>query len=323
VVVSGVNGAHELSTDGGATFSPISGGATGLPAGAFISIIRQDPVVADRYYAGGRTKLYRTNNNGTSWTALDDPFGSNVFTEFAIAPSSNTTIYATSGVDLAKSTNGGTSFTDITGSLPTDQASISKIVVSNTNANKVWITFSGYAEGHKVYKSTDGGSSWTNISAGLPNIPFTTMVYQDDSAADNIYVGGDIGVYFINNVTPSWIPHSNGLANAQVKDLRIFYNTTPNKLRAATYGRGTWQVDVITAPCNTTISEVCTSGPCLLGSGLYQAQNTITYDGVSGDYVIRNEQNVILSAGTGTELTKNFGVELGSALEINSTGCTP
>ncbi len=318
IVVTGTNGTHELSTNGGLSFSSIS---VGLPQGAFFSAIRQHPILGDTYLVGGRGDFYRSNNNGTSWIKLGEPFGGDIITEFTVAKSDTSIVFATSGTALAKSTNGGATWSNITGTLPTGSAMITKIAFSDTDANKVWVTFSGYSAGNKVFKSINGGTTWANISSGLPNIPINTIVYENGTAADNIYIGADYGVFFINNMVSSWIPHSNNLPNAQVKDLRIFYGTTPNKIRAATYGRGAWEVDVMTAPCNMTIAEVCNTGPCLFASGLHQAENTISYDGLTGNFVIRNDANVILSAGTSTDLIKNFQVDSGSILEINTTGC--
>jgi photosystem II stability/assembly factor-like uncharacterized protein len=319
IVVTGTNGSHELSTDGGLTFTNIAGS---LPQGTFFSPIRQHPTLGDTYFAGGRPNLYRSDNNGSSWQTLGEPFNGDPIAEFTVSESNASVIFATNNLILSKSTDGGVTWNDFTGTLPTNLAMISKIAISATDANKVWVTFSGYSAENKVYKSIDGGTSWTNISKGLPNIPINTIVYEKGTAADNIYIGADFGVFFINNAVSSWIPHSNGLANAQIKDLRIFYGSSPHKIRAATYGRGAWEVDVLTAPCNATIAELCNTGPCLFASGLYQAENTISFDGLTGDFVIRNDNNVILSAGTSIELVKNFQVDGGSILEINVVGCS-
>jgi len=324
IVVTGTDGSHELSADGGLTYNPIF---NGIPKGAFFSPIQQHPTNGDTYFVGGRLKFYRSVNNGTTVDSSAVVFGtdpdSHRISEFAVATSNPMIIYATNGVDISKSSDGGITWNVVAGSISLPvTAMISKIAISDTDANKFWITYSGYSAGNKVFKSINGGTSFTNISSGLPNIPINTIVYENGTAADNIYIGADYGVFFINNAISSWIPHSNGLAKAQVKDLRIFYGTTPNKLRAATYGRGAWEVDVVTAPCNATITENCNTGPCLFASGLHQAAGTISYDGLTGDFVIRNDAHVILSSGTSTDLIKRFQVDAGSILEINTTGCS-
>lgn len=243
MVGSYVYGEYYRSTNGGASFTGIN---TGIPSGTeWLSVIHQDPVTATTYYAGGRTALYRTTNSGTNWSALGTPTGTGAILEFAIAPSNNQVIYAlkagTNGV--SKSTNGGTSFTAVSTGLPTT-VQPTGIAISNTDPNVAFVTYSGYGASTKVYKTTNGGTSWTNLSTGLPNIPVNCVVYTNGSTDDAIYVGTDMGVYYKNN-TSAWIAFNTGLPNCAVTDLEIYYST--GRLRAATFGRGTWDSDLYTA----------------------------------------------------------------------------
>ena len=240
MVGSYVYGEYYRSTNGGGAFTSIN---SGLPAGnEWLSVIHQDPVTAATYYAGGRTALYRTTNSGTGWSALGTPTGSGSVMEFAVAPSNNQIIYAAKqGTNaISKSTNGGTSFTAVSSLLPT-AVTPTYIAVSNTDPNVVFVTYSGYNASNKVYKSINGGTSWTNLSTGLPNVPVNCVVYQNGSA-DAIYIGTDIGVFYRDNTTGAWIEFSTGLPRTQVSDLEIYYAT--GRLRAATYGRGTWDSDL-------------------------------------------------------------------------------
>ncbi|MFK7771336.1 MAG: T9SS type A sorting domain-containing protein [Saprospiraceae bacterium] len=252
IVITGTNGSHQLSTNGGTSFSDI---ITGLPSGSsnaeFYSPIRQDPTVATRIYAGGRINLYRSNNMGTTWVSTGaTPFGSTTsdrIIEFNVAPSDNTVIYALKGTAIAKSSDSGATWTNITGTLPTGSASLTKVAISDTDSDKAWVTFSGYSSANKVFKTTDGGGTWINISTGLPNLPANTIVYRNGSGAtvDEVYIGMDIGVYRYDNSLSSWEAYSTSLPNVRVRDLKIYYPTS--KLRAATYGRGTWESPLATA----------------------------------------------------------------------------
>ncbi len=114
----------------------------------------------------------------------------------AVAPSNPQIIYVLKGNLISKSTNGGTSFSNITGTLPTNLAFPTNLAVSNTDDKKVWVTFSGYAANEKVYKSIDGGTSWINVSAGLPNIPMNTIAYTNNSPTDAVYLGADKGILY-------------------------------------------------------------------------------------------------------------------------------
>ncbi|GAB3219797.1 hypothetical protein [Spirosoma arcticum] len=274
IITSNPNGAFALSNDGGVNRSDI----TGLPAGTeFFSPIHQDPVNAATVYAGGRARLYRSTsvltNPDAAWTALGTPAGEGGIQRFEIAPSNNRVIYVLKGGNtISKSTNGGTSFANITGTLPIGDAQVTNLCVSNTDANKVWVTFSGYNAAAKVYKSVNGGATWTNISAGLPNIPMNTIVYLNNSASDAVYVGADIGVYYFDNTTP-WTSFFTGLPNTHVNDLEIYYPT--GKIRAATYGRGLWESNLfdrsipvvsLTAPDSVASEPPHSSGGGRLGA---------------------------------------------------------
>jgi len=237
-----VYGDYYRSTNGGGAWTSIN---TGLPAGEWLCSWHQDPVSATTLYAGGRAALYRTTNSGTNWSALGTPTGTGNIEEFVIAPSNNQIIYSIkSGTNaVSKSINGGTSFTAVSTGLPTTIAPTG-ITVSNTDPNIVFVTYSGYSAANKVFKSINGGTSWTNISAGLPNIPVNCIVFQNGSTSDAIYIGTDVDVFYRNNST-AWISFDTGLPNVSVRDLEIFYST--GRLRAATYGRGTWDSDLYTS----------------------------------------------------------------------------
>ena len=147
---------------------------------------------------------------------------------------------------VSKSTNGGTSFTAVSAGLPTT-VQPTWIAVSNTDPNVVFVVYSGFLATGKVFKSTNGGTSWTNLSTGLPNIPVNCVVYENGAAGgDGIYIGTDLGIYFRDNSMSSWVDFSSGLPNNAVTDLEIYYGN-PKILKAATFGRGTWQSDLYTS----------------------------------------------------------------------------
>ena len=254
-----VYGEYLRSTNSGTSWTAIN---TGLPFGGggnedWLCAWHQDPTTATTLYAGGRTALYKSTNTGTSWSAVGTPTGTGNVTEFVIAPSNNQIIYAIkSGTNaVSKSTNGGTSFTAVSTGLPTTVAPTS-ITVSNTDPNVVFVTYSGYSGANKVFKSTNGGTSWTNISTGLPNIPVNTIVFQNGSSNDAVYIGTDVGVYYKDNTTP-WIAFNTGLPNVSVRDLEIYYPTS--RLRCATFGRGTWDSDLYSAVAAVPVASFTAS----------------------------------------------------------------
>jgi len=241
------------STNGGTSFSNI---ADPSGQGEWVSPVKQDPTAATTVYAGGRAALNRTTNitaATVAWTNLGTPTGTGSIVEFAIAPSNNQVIYAVkSGTNaISKSTNGGTSFTAVSTGLPTNVAP-TWVAVSNTNPDVVFVTYSGYGATSKVFKSTNGGGAWTNISSGLPNIPVNCIVYSNGTD-DGVYVGTDIGVFYRDNSMTTWVDFNSGFPRVAVRDLEIYYPT--GKLRAATYGRGTWESDLYSSTPSVPVAS--------------------------------------------------------------------
>ncbi len=249
------NGNFVRSTNGGASYSSATSGITG--SGAWVTPWKQDPLVATRLYCG-RSQMFVSNNLGSSWTPLTATGGGGAITEFAIAPSNNQVIYVIHGTNtvLRKTTDGGVTWTAAT-ALPAGAGAPTFITISPTDPNKLWVTVSGYSAGNKVYLSTNGGTTWTNISSNLPNLPANCSVYQPGSS-DLIFVGMDVGVYYKDNSSSNWTLYNIGLPNTPISDMEIS-PAAPGLLRAATYGRGVYQVDIIQTTA-APVSNFTTSG---------------------------------------------------------------
>ena len=232
------NGSFNRSTDGGATWNAIVTGMSGT--GAWVTPWHQDPLVANTLY-GGRAQMFKTTNQGTNWSQMGTLGGSGSIVEFAVAPSNSQVIYVIRGNALYKTINGGGAWTLITGTLPTGSAQMTWVAVKDTDPNMVFVTFSGYSAGNKIFKSTDGGTTWVNYSTGLPNLPTNCVTYWNGSN-DGVYVGCDVGVYFRDAAAASWTLYNTNLPNVQISDLAIFYPF--GKLRASSYGRGVWEADL-------------------------------------------------------------------------------
>jgi PKD repeat protein len=203
------------------------------------------------------------------------PPAAGTITEFAIAPSNNQVIYALKDGSggVSKSTNGGTAFTSC--ATPTTAASPTWVAISNTDPNVVFVVYSGYSATNKVFKSTNGGTSWTNISTGLPNVPVNCIVYQNGAAGgDGVYIGTDVGVYYRDNGTNGWIDFSSGLPNCAVTDLEIYYAT--NRLRAATFGRGTWDSDLYSSVPTAPVASFTANNTTICVGQSVQFTNTST-----------------------------------------------
>ncbi len=121
---------------------------------------------------------------------------------------------------------------------PTKLAIITGIAVDPLNANRIWITYTGYWDQYKVWYSGDGGTSWVNADPrhDLFNIPVNAIVYQEGTN-DRLFIGTDAGVY-MSEKGGKWQKFGY-LPNVRVTEMKI--NKSINKLRVATYGRGLWE----------------------------------------------------------------------------------
>jgi len=209
--------------------------------------------------------ILKSTDDGLTWSIImdGDVGASDVFYRVRIAPSDPQTIYASTIGQIFRTNDGGSTWTEITAGLPYPDpvGGISDIAISNIDPQKVWVTFSGYADSEKVYQSDDGGTTWNNFSGTLPNIPVDCIAFQRD-ASNMIYIGTDFGVFYRNDDVSDWQSFNNGLPNVMVDDLQVLYSF--NKLRAATYGRSIWEatlpISAATANDAGLVSVVSPSG---------------------------------------------------------------
>ncbi|MGD0366360.1 MAG: choice-of-anchor D domain-containing protein [Acidobacteriaceae bacterium] len=113
-----------------------------------------------------------------------------------------------------------------------------------------------------LYRSTDAGAHWTDISSNLPPAP-ANSVLVDPNNANIVYVALDTGVYVTQNVAncasftgACWNIDGSGLPNAPVMSLMSYNQGATQTLRAATWGRGIWQVNLATAGIAPTAATI-------------------------------------------------------------------
>ncbi len=150
-----------------------------------------------------------------------------------------------------------------------DGFDISSIYVDphDSTGNTLYVAMQGFitgtSTGFLVYRSTDGGAQWIQIAANLPDAPMNSILV-DPNDANTVYVALDTGVYVTRNInlcTDSsqrcWSVYGTGLPAAPVTQLQAINYGSASLLRASTYGRGLWQIPLVTAgitPTSATLS---------------------------------------------------------------------
>ncbi len=196
----------------------------------------------------GYEDVYQSINKGNTWTKLSNNLtgsASDKLDELEQSTANPAYIYAARSNKIFVSSNGGSTWNSYT--LPftaTNFSNVSSIAIHPQNPAVVYVTVGGYSVAKKVFKSVNSGANWTNVSGTLPNIPVNASVFDENSSNNELYIGTDIGVFFINDTNSTWTYFGNNLPNTSITDLKI-HNST-QKLRAATYGRGIWECDLVT-----------------------------------------------------------------------------
>lgn len=237
------NGGLVRSEDAGKSFTVISSGGDPF---SWVTPLAMDPVDSSILYRANKQVL-KTEDRGTSWSAVSRDLSLVPLTLIAIAPSNPDCLYVSNGADIFKTRDGGYEWekTNNHG----HSGIITGIAVHPFNPQILWITFGGYGpwSSHKKYsydyiytkvlRSDDGAGSWANISGQLPDIPVNCIVIDPHSLG--VYIGTDLGVFYSSGGRGDWQAFDNNLPNVIVTDLEIHRST--GKIWASTYGRGLWQ----------------------------------------------------------------------------------
>ena len=151
-----------------------------------IEVAPSDPSVIYVGYATGG--VFKSDNNGTTFTPVFETYGSASIGAIAIHPTNANVVYVgtgeannrqttTFGDGIYKSEDGGKTFTNV--GLKETQ-SIARIVIDPKNPDVVYVAAPGHLFGPSpdggVYKTTDGGKTWAKIKYVDENTGFTDIV---------------------------------------------------------------------------------------------------------------------------------------------------
>lgn len=251
IVGSSQYGNFYYSNDDGQTGNYVSSNPNNESA-EWLTPIAPDPSSSSVMYIGNEN-VVKSTDGGQNWTTLGTIYTNTTtlqnteISALAVAKTNSNVIYAARRVRyeyglngiVFRSTNGGTSFTNITNNLP-DTLYYTGIEVSETSASEAVVCMAGFAAGCKVFRTTNGGSTWSNISYNLPNIPVNCIKYVPGSG--QIMIATDLGIYILNSGSTSWTNYSLGLPNVITSDIE--FNAAMNKVYVSTFGRGIWETSL-------------------------------------------------------------------------------
>ena len=204
----------------------------------------------------GDHRVWKSVNNGVSYALTNGqdltrnipgfPYTSSLST-LEISPVNGNLYYAgTTDGRVWRSTNGGTSWTEITAGLPIRW--VTRMTADPADANVVYVTLSGYnldeAAAH-VYRSTNQGTNWTAIDGNLPDVPANDILV-DPNSTSRLFVATDTGVYVTSDLGATWRALGVGHPLVPVFDLTL--HNPSRTLVSATHGRSQWKLDLNDLP---------------------------------------------------------------------------
>jgi hypothetical protein len=239
------------STDGGTTFGNASSGisesnnsgtAPFAPTLALGATSEPDTV-----YTWVYDKVYKSSNFATNWTAMGmtgyDTAGRDIRNVGASPSNPSAVAIVTSGGSGYTTYNGGATWTEF-GSVPNHNLNMSFVSFDPATPTTLYAASSAAnsSSNSHLWKSTNSGASWTaiDVSNGFPfGIP-VHVVKPDPATPGTVLAGTDFGVYRSDNGGATWSRYGQGLPMVAVRDL--YLAPDGSFVRAATYGRGVWEI---------------------------------------------------------------------------------
>lgn len=232
-------------------------------------------------------KVYKSTDFGNLWIAMGmtgfDDVNRIIRNVGASRSNANAVAVVTSGGTGFVTYNGGTSWAQF-GAIPNNGLSMSYVWFDTTNANTLYA--SSVALGSSLshlWKSTNSGATWTAIdvaagggSNGFPSGIPVHVIQNDPAVGNTLLAGTDFGVYRSTDGGLNWSRYGQNLPMVAVRDLYIAPDGS--FVRAATFGRGAWE---LVAPVGPTVTiaetgplQVAPSGTASLHASVTNATNT-------------------------------------------------
>lgn len=236
---------------------------------------RHDP---NTLYAAGNV-LFKTTNEGQSWTALSPDLTRNDTTRmrpsggpitkdntsveyygtiFALAEGTEPGVIWTGSDDglIHLTRNGGQTWTNVTppATLLPEWAQINEIVAHPFVPGGAYVAATRYKSDDftpYLLRTTDYGQTWTKITDGIDPQHFTRTIQPDPVRRGLLFAGTESGLYLSFDDGASWQPFQQNLPVVPITDLAW----KENDLIVATQGRSFWVLDDLT-PLHQLTAEV-------------------------------------------------------------------
>lgn len=210
------------------------------------SIAPYGNILAYHVFYAGRDSLWRTTNDGTSWSATSGTTFGGGIRAIGLSPTSSSDIFVGTANQVQYSTDGGSTWSVKYSSAPGEVTSIVR-----TGQNDQFVLVSFYASGsNHLLRSTNSGTSWQtrNGSSGhtLPAVGINCVALDSVDPLRVWYAATDNGIYYTQDSGATWGIAGAGIGLAVCRDVQVQANKTT--IRVATFGRGLWEGNTNTLP---------------------------------------------------------------------------
>jgi len=211
----------------------------------FATLLKMDPGTPTSLYTATK-RVWRTTDGGTSWNPLPttttdgSAFENEVMAGLAVGRAGQI-LMVHNGLSMFRSIDGGMTWRRA--SLPPPAVPL-QIEIDSNDAATAYAVIAPLTPGQPnfiVSKTTDGGATWHPSNNGLP-ATFLVSLRVDPSDSNIIYCGTSTGVYRSTDRGATWSSFTAGLPNVPVTSFS--FSSDGSLLRAATFGRGIWQIQV-------------------------------------------------------------------------------
>ncbi|OUR93429.1 hypothetical protein A9Q87_05215 [Flavobacteriales bacterium 34_180_T64] len=236
------------------------------------SAINIDPFDNSTIYFGSQF-VHKSTDKGLTWTIISDDLTTNDPEKLKQDESGGLTMDATGAENhctilviepsvLEKdmlwastddgrvhyTTNGGTSWTDVTKNIKGLPAGswIPQIKASNKNKGEALLIANDYRRFNYTpyaYRTKDYGQTWEGIVDANDVESYTLSIVEDLVEPNLMFLGTDDGLYVSINAGQSWTKWTEGFPTVSVKDLVI--HPREHDLVIGTFGRAAWVLDDI------------------------------------------------------------------------------
>ncbi len=242
-----IGGYFGRSIDGGLSWGLLVDPVALNDSSAFICPYWQHPTDPNIIYGCLKLKLYKSTDKGNTWsyTTAAPIVSSAIYSAAQSAINTNNIMLAArnGAISLVKSSDGGYNWQNITANLGSlSGGNFMRLQADPLDGNTFYLLKNAYS-GALVLKTTDFGTSWTDLSSDLPKVPVND-IFIDSANAGVLYIGNDFGVYRTANGGGNWVRLNNGMPFIPVLDFDCFNYNGIRLLRAATFGRGVFELDL-------------------------------------------------------------------------------